>query len=70
MRPHEQRVVDEKRELDIKITALGDFVMLSPTYKDLPEEDKLLLREQEDQMRLYSLVLQKRIERFSSHESC
>lgn len=40
MQPHQQRVVDEKIELDKKATALSDFIGNSPIFETLdPAED-------------------------------
>lgn len=61
---HQQRVVDEKTELDLKRQKLEDFLLKSPIYNDLELQDKLLLVEQGRVMMLYSEILDKRIARF------
>ena len=63
MQPHEQRVVDEKRELDEKHSRLGEFIV-GPVYLTLDEVDRSLLISQLKLMSLYSIVLGKRIARF------
>lgn len=63
LQPHEQRVVDERNELNEKITKLHDFFK-NPIFQKLPEEDKNLLNEQSEIMMNYSDVLLKRINRF------
>ncbi|WP_442959307.1 crAss001_48 related protein [Providencia sp. PROV036] len=63
MQPHQQRVVDEKTELDDKITKLAAFIG-SDTYKTLEHEDQALLSGQLNHMCSYSETLSLRIERF------
>lgn len=64
MKPHEQRVVDEKNDLDTKLTALVQFICASPIFNGLPYEDKQLLRGQRNCMVNYSDILGCRIARF------
>lgn len=64
MQPHQQRVVDEKSELDIKIKALSDFIQSSHIYANLPQEEQSRLLEQYGIMCNYSDVLGRRIEAF------
>lgn len=64
MQPHQQRVVDEKSELDVKVKALSDFIQSSPIYVNLPQEEKSRLLEQYSIMCNYSDVLGRRIEAF------
>ena len=56
IQPHQQRVIDEKAELDAKHKKLGEFFN-SPTFKGLPEVERSLLREQFNAMSRYSGVL-------------
>lgn len=63
MQPHEQRVVDEKRELDTKHSKLAEFIG-GNIYPTLDEEDRNLLVSQLDMMKGYSDVLARRIARF------
>jgi hypothetical protein len=64
MAPHEQRVVDEKRELDEKLEKLTAFVRSSPNFKRLDGFDRSLLTQQRDAMLRYSVILGERIARF------
>ena len=64
MQPHQQRVVDEKSELDAKILALSNFVSTSMTFVALNHKDQDLLTMQLHTMRDYSRTLGLRIERF------
>jgi hypothetical protein len=60
----QQRVVDEEKELGVKIHALISFVKLSPEYSLLPNDEKMRLTMQRNIMSLYRLVLQDRIANF------
>lgn len=64
MQAHELRVVDEKKELDIKILALFMFTTMS-IYANLSEQEKTLLQRQHTAMRQYSEVLGERIKLFT-----
>ncbi|NBM50700.1 MULTISPECIES: crAss001_48 related protein [Proteus] len=63
MQPHQQRVVDEKSELDDKITKLTAFIS-GDIFKSLECRDQELLSQQLGHMRSYSETLSLRIERF------
>lgn len=65
MTDYQQRVIDEKRELDLKLSKLVDFLS-SKIFKDLPKEDKKLLKSQTAEMKKYSEILDKRIALFTS----
>ena len=62
--PHQQRVVDERSELNEKIDKLKAFIMESPIYKTLPPEEQKRLNRQCDVMIEYSRILGDRIEAF------
>lgn len=64
LKPHEDRVVNEERELSDKLNKLGAFIH-GEQFKALPVEDQALLQEQDDHMRAYADVLRRRIARFS-----
>lgn len=64
MEPYQQRVVDEKRELDNKIDKLNQFAQNSPIFGKMNLKDQELLLEQLDIMFDYTEILSKRIERF------
>lgn len=63
MDAYKQRVVDEKRELDIKGAALANFVG-SPAYNELGPVAQNHLDMQLQAMTLYSRILKMRIESF------
>jgi hypothetical protein len=60
---HQQRVIDEKAELDAKIVKLCDFLR-SAAYRALPEADQRLLDRQLSHMRDYAHILFMRVARF------
>lgn len=62
--PHQQRVVDEKAELDEKLTKLEAFFE-SPIYNKLDCSERKRLQLQASFMRAYSDVLGERIVAFS-----
>lgn len=62
--PHQQRVVDEKSELDEKLTKLGEFINSSPIYTGLPEAERERLVRQKSCMGEYSEILGERIAAF------
>ena len=61
--PHQQRVIDEKAELDERRSKLAAF-MRGPGFFAIPNEDQILLDRQAGAMRLLSGILRERIERF------
>jgi len=61
---HQQRVVDEKTELDKKAAALSNFIGNSPIFETLDEAEQERLKEQNDVMWQYSEILGARIEAF------
>lgn len=64
MKPHQQRVIDEKTELDIKATTLNNFIGTSPIFETLDEAEQERLKEQNDLMCKYSELLGARIAAF------
>lgn len=64
LQPHQQRVVDEHKELKERHSKLWDFIMENPIYLTLPDEEKADLKIQLDAMATYVDVLQRRINRF------
>ena len=62
--PYQQRVVDEKTELDGKYRKLIEFIEESPTFPRLPDDEQNRLRRQKDCMKNYSDVLGERISAF------
>jgi len=65
--PHQQRVVDEKTELDKKAHALSQFIGLSPIFGTLDADEQERLKEQNDVMWQYSEILGARIAAFTAH---
>lgn len=61
--PHQQRVVDEKSELDEKLSKLDAFLR-TDTFKSLRNEEQILLDRQATAMRIYSGNLGERIKLF------
>jgi hypothetical protein len=64
MQPHQQRVVDEKTELDEKLTKLGEFIESSPIFAGLPDDERERLVRQKSCMAEYSEILGERIAAF------
>lgn len=65
MLPHQQRVVDEKNELDTKAKALSNFIGLNPVFAYIDAEEQERLKEQCEIMWEYSEILGKRIAAFA-----
>jgi hypothetical protein len=63
MQEHQLRVIEEEKELKIKLNALTKFTS-TELFKSLPLEDKDLLLEQGKAMCTYGEILTKRIARF------
>jgi hypothetical protein len=64
MRDWQERVIDEKNDLDEKIPKLELFINKSDTFQKLGDDYQELMREQLTVMRTYSGILKKRIENF------
>ena len=65
LQPHQQRVVDEKKELDEKRDKLIVF-FCTPVFAALDQSEKDRLRLQHGVMGLYSEILGQRIAAFGS----
>lgn len=63
LQPHQQRVVDEKTELELKLSALRGFLYGS-VFNGLTSYEQALLLLQEHIMTAYSDVLRQRIKAF------
>ncbi len=61
MQAHQQRVVEEKKELDIKGNALSRFINESPIFQTLDTEEQDRLTAQQDVMWQYSKILGERL---------
>lgn len=64
MQPHQQRVVDERKELTDKREKLGLFIRGSSIFYTLPTDEQARLRRQFDVMIQYEAILQERIDHF------
>lgn len=64
MLPYQQRVVDERAELDAKLDRLDAFIG-TPVFSGLPDDHKLLLEQQSAVMSTYSDILAERIAAFT-----
>lgn len=62
--PHQQRVLDEKRELDERLSKLDAFILDNPLYLQLPGDEQGRLSEQSKAMAAYSGILDERIAAF------
>lgn len=65
MQPHEERVVTERRELAVKLTALREFISSNPIFQKLPIDERERLKAQEFHMSMYWRVLGDRIDNFA-----
>lgn len=62
----QQRVIEEKIELDSKLHALHEFIAANTVFLGLPLDEKRRLIKQQVFMEAYSEVLKERIAAFSS----
>ncbi|WP_231905944.1 crAss001_48 related protein [Comamonas thiooxydans] len=62
--PHQQRVLDEKQELDIRITRLDEFILRNALFRQLDPDEQARMRRQLDVMRELSVILGERISAF------
>ena len=65
MENYQQRVVEEKNELDVKAEALSDFISNSMTFDAIDTEEQERMKEQCDVMWQYSEILGNRIKAFT-----
>lgn len=61
MEAYQQRVLDEKAELETRAKALSAFIGTSEVFAGLPEAEQTLLRKQCEVMWQYFEILEKRI---------
>lgn len=66
MQTFQQRVIDEKTDLDNKLSALGNFIDTNPIFDALPADERERLRAQYAVMRVYSEILGRRITAFAA----
>ena len=62
--PHQQRVVEEYKELKDKTTKLRAFILDNPIYRSLEEDEQKDMKIQYDAMCIYTDALERRINRF------
>lgn len=62
--PHQQRVVEEAKELKIKTDALREFILNNKIFFNQTPEEQNRLREQCKYMQLYLEILIDRIDNF------
>ena len=67
MEAYQERVIEEKKELDSKIERLTTFIK-SEKFDKLPEDEQKRMRWQAVTMELYSAALADRVENFT-HDS-
>lgn len=65
MAPHQQRVIDEKNELDERAHKLSQFIGNNPTFADLDPAEQERMKVQNDLMWQLSEVLSQRIAAFT-----
>lgn len=65
MQPHQERVVEERLQLDIKVAALLAF-FTTKLWDSLPEDEKDRLQRQLKCMQEYSGILGERIANFKN----
>ena len=66
LQPHQQRVVDERADLEKKLAALDNFIVCSPVHQALPQAERDRLHLQCIAMNMYSMILAQRIKAFAS----
>ena len=64
MQPHQQRVLEERAELQDRIEKLGRFITIDPTFGTLPQRERDLLATQLVVMRQYFDILTERMKGF------
>lgn len=63
LQPHQQRVVEERTELETKLGKLQTFIT-GPKFRDIPDAEQGRLVLQHHIMNSYALVLEQRIAAF------
>ena len=64
MKPHQQRVLDECKELVDRLEKLTDFIANNPLFGELPKDEQERLRAQSSVMKVYAEILFRRIAAF------
>lgn len=60
MEPYQERVIEERKELEERLIKLVAFIE-SAMFYDLQSDEKLRLQRQRDAMRLYLYILNERV---------
>lgn len=66
MQEYQQRVIDEKTELEAKVNKLNDFIGHNPAFDKIDPAEQERIKEQNDIMWQYVEVLERRIAAFPS----
>ncbi len=61
--PYQQRVIEEKQQLDERLGRLNDF-FTTATFHQLDDDEQYLLKRQAEVMKEYSEILEERIDGF------
>lgn len=69
MKAFQDRVVEEKRQLDDRLAKLRFFIHAKDTYAQLPQAEQMRMSEQLEVMTRYSTILGERIKNFTSEQS-
>ena len=67
MAPYQQRVIDEKADLDKKAQALSDFIGLNSKFESIDPAEQERMKEQCEVMWQYSEILGARIAAFGDN---
>lgn len=65
LEPHQERVVQEKKELAVKLSALEAFIDASPIFQELDKKEQYRLIRQSIVMNDYLNILNERIFSFT-----
>jgi len=65
MKDYQNRIIEEKSELDEKAKKLSDFIGNNPLFDNIAPEEQELMKEQCETMWEYSEILGKRIAGFT-----
>ncbi|TYK67545.1 hypothetical protein FSY59_27040 [Comamonas sp. Z3] len=61
---HQQRVLDEKQELEIRIARRDEFILRNALFCQLDPDEQARMRRQLDVMRELSVILGERVKEF------
>jgi hypothetical protein len=69
MQPHEERVVEELKDLKERLRKLDLFIAGNPHFEALPADERMRMRDQSRAMEKYAAILQERIDHFPKADS-